>query len=121
MKLSIAELQKVGAFCGEPVEREITWAQGEEEFTATVYVRRMSYKTTVSDLQNSKDGSGQVLAGRIASCICDETGAPVFSVADITGDADPQRGPLDNNLTMALLAVIGEVNGLGKQGPKQTE
>ena len=118
MKLSIAELQKINAFCGEPVEKEITWAQGEDEFTATVYVRRMSYKTTVSDLQNSKDGSGQVLAGRIASCICDETGAPVFTVADITGDADPHRGPLNNNLTMALLTVIGEVNGLGKPEPQ---
>jgi len=114
MKLSIAELQKINAFCGEPVEREITWMQGEQEYTATVYVRRMSYKTTVSDLQNAKDGSGAVLAGRIASCICDEKGKAVFTVADITGEADPQRGPLDSHLTMALLTVIGEVNGLGK-------
>ncbi|MCY1358808.1 Phage tail assembly chaperone, TAC [compost metagenome] len=54
------------------------------------------------------------MAGRIAACICDQEGKPVFTPADITGEADPERGPLDGNLTMALLGVIGEVNGLGK-------
>ena len=38
----------------------------------------------------------------------------MFTPDDITGDADPDRGPLDGNLTMALLQVIAEVNGLGK-------
>ena len=113
MQLSIESLKEVGAFTGAPVEREITWNQGEQEFTATVYVRPLSYKSAVSDLQ-AIAGKVDGVAGRIAASICDEAGKPVFTVGDITGEADPARGALDGNLTMALLAVIAEVNQLGK-------
>lgn len=113
MKLSIDSLTKVGAFTGAPVEREITWKQGKDEFTATVYVRPLSFKSAVSDLR-AITGEGDAIAGRIAASICDEKGEPVFTPADITGESDAARGPLNGNLTMALLTVIGEVNGLGK-------
>ncbi|WP_313135550.1 phage tail assembly chaperone family protein, TAC [Stutzerimonas nitrititolerans] len=113
MKLTLDTLKQAGAFTGAPVEREITWKQGEKELTATVYVRPLSYKSAVSDLYGTTGGRDPV-AGRIAACICDETGAPVFTPEDITGDADPERGPLDGSLTVALLSVIGEVAGLGK-------
>jgi hypothetical protein len=43
-----------------------------------------------------------------------EKGEPVFTIGDITGDADPSRGALARDLTMALMRVIGEVNDLGK-------
>lgn len=116
MKLSIASLSQVGAFTGRPVEREITWKIGETEHTATVYVRPLSYQSAIQDLQSiTKKTDG--IAGRIAASICDENGVPVFAAEDITGDADPDRGALDGNLTMALLAVIGEVNGAGKPQP----
>ncbi|WKT59105.1 phage tail assembly chaperone family protein, TAC [Microbulbifer thermotolerans] len=113
MELSIDALQQVGAFTGAPVQRQIRWRQGENEFEATVYVRRLSYKTAVSDLQAAR-GNGDAVAGRIAACIVDAKGKPVFTPEDITGEADPQRGPLDGNLTVALLQAIGEVNNLGK-------
>lgn len=54
------------------------------------------------------------VAGRIAASICDEEGKPVFTPADITGEADPDRGSLDGALTIALLVAIKEVNDLGK-------
>lgn len=114
MKLDIASLQQVGAFTGRPVEREITWKIGSEEYTATVYVRPLSYQSAVQDLK-AITGKTDGIAGRIAISICDENGKPVFTVDDITGDADPDRGALDGNLTLALLTVIGEVNGAGKQ------
>lgn len=113
MNLTINTLKEMGAFTGAPVEKEITWKQGKDELTATVYVRRLSYKTAVSDLQAMKNNTDGV-AGRIAASICDEKGKPIFTPDDITGDADPDRGPLDGNLTMALLSAIGEVNELGK-------
>ncbi|EIP9850977.1 phage tail assembly chaperone family protein, TAC, partial [Escherichia coli] len=59
------------------------------------------------------------VAGRIASSICDENGNPVFTVADITGEADPERGALDGNLTVALLVAIQQVNDLGKTNSAQ--
>lgn len=113
MKLTLETLKQAGAFTGAPVEREIKWRQGEQELTATVYVRPLSYLSAKSDLL-AMGGKGDAVAGRIAASICDEDGVPVFTPADITGEADPDRGPLDGNLTMALMAVIGEVNGLGK-------
>ncbi|SFY16210.1 phage tail assembly chaperone family protein, TAC [Azotobacter vinelandii] len=113
MLLTIDNLKQAGAFTGRPVEREIKWRQGEQELTATVYVRPLSYKSAVSDLL-AMNGRVDGVAGRIAACICDESGKPVFTPDDITGEADPERGPLDGNLTMALLGVIGEVNQTGK-------
>lgn len=111
MQLSINSLKEMGAFTGAPVEKEISWKKGGEEFKATVFVRPLSYISAVSDLTSAHAKSDPV-AGRIAACICDAEGNAVFTPADITGEADPERGPLDGGLTMSLLAVIGEVSGV---------
>lgn len=113
MNLSIESLKQMGAFTGAPMKKEISWKQGDSEHTATVYVRPLSYLSAKSDLI-AMNGKGDAVAGRIAASICDAEGKPVFTPEDITGEADPDRGPLDGNLTMALLQVIGEVNGMGK-------
>lgn len=113
MKLGINELQAAGSFAGAPVEKQITWEQDGQKMTATTYVRKLSYKSALADVRAAGDAADMV-AGRIAACICDEKGNPVFTVEDITGDADPIRGPLNHNLTVALLNVIAEVNSLGK-------
>ncbi|AXA66752.1 phage tail assembly chaperone family protein, TAC [Pseudomonas oryzihabitans] len=113
MNLSIESLKQMGAFTGRPVEKEITWRQGEDDIKATVFVRPISYATAVNDVQA---GAGRIdpIAGRIAACICDADGKPIFTPADITGEADQDRGALDGNLTMALLKAIGEVHMAGK-------
>lgn len=80
---------------------------------ATVYVRPLSYRSAVNDIMTSA-GKIDGVAGRIAACICDAEGRPIFTPADITGEADAERGALDRNLTMALLQVVGEVCNLGK-------
>lgn len=113
MKLSIQTLKEAGAFTGRPVEKTVTWKQNGEELTATVYVRPLGYQAAVSDVL-AVGGKQDGIAGRIAASIVDEEGSPVFTVADITGDADQERGALDGALTMALLGVIAEVNQLGK-------
>ncbi len=113
MQLSINGLKAMGAFTGRPVEREIKWTQDGKELTATVFVRPLGYRTAVNDVL-SATGKVDSYAGRIAASICDEAGQPVFTVDDITGDADPERGALDGGLTVALMMVIAEVNNLGK-------
>lgn len=113
MKLTLESLKEAGAFTGRPVEKEITWKQGDKVLTATVYVRPMGYQTATNDVM-AMGGKIDGVAGRIAASICDEEGKPVFTVADITGDADPERGSLDGQLTIALLVAIQEVNDLGK-------
>lgn len=65
MHLSIDSLKEAGAFTGAPIEKEITWKQGDKELTATVYVRPLSYSTAVSDLL-AMNGKVDGVAGRIA-------------------------------------------------------
>ncbi|MCQ4105155.1 phage tail assembly chaperone family protein, TAC [Erwinia persicina] len=113
MKLTLESLKKAGAFTGRPVEKEITWKQGEEEFSATVFIRPLGYHTATSDVL-AHVGKVDGVAGRIAASVCDESGRPVFTPQDITGEADADRGALDGQLTIALLVAIQEVNDLGK-------
>ncbi|ABI59708.1 conserved hypothetical protein [Nitrosomonas eutropha C91] len=114
MLISIESLKTQGGFSDKPVKRTITWRQSDEEFTGDVYVRPLSYASAVADLRSINDDLDPV-ASRIASSITDEQGKPIFTVQDITGEADPDRGALNGSLTIALLNVIAEVNGLGKQ------
>lgn len=129
MELSLETLQQAKGFSGAPVKRQVTWTNTEgEEFTADVWVRKLSYHTAVSDLRSPINNSDPV-AGRIALSIVNEVGVPVFRPSDITGleedgtpvmtkDADGndiERGALDPALTFALLTLISEVNEMGKR------
>ncbi|MGR3991474.1 phage tail assembly chaperone family protein, TAC [Pseudomonas sp. 1121_17] len=125
MKLNIESLRKAGSFTGRPVEKEISWRQGSDTITATVFVRPLGYQTAVSDVL-AAGGKQDSIAGRIAAAICDEDGNPVFTAMDITHgpidkdelakdpDSTKRMGALDGNLTVALLTAIHEVNNLGK-------
>jgi len=117
--LTLDLLKKAGAFTGAPVKKEIIWNQGETENRADVYVRRLSYHSTVAELL-AFSSRVDAVAARISACICDEKGEPVFTPGDITGDSDPERGPLDGEITISLLKVIAEVNGLGETPPEPT-
>ncbi|MBD8492966.1 phage tail assembly chaperone family protein, TAC [Pseudomonas syringae] len=131
MLLSIDKLKSAGAFTGRPVEKEITWKQGDEEITATIYVRPSGYQTAVSDVL-AAGGHRDNIAGRIAASICTPEGEPVFTVMDITHGPldsdelakDPKStkrlGALDGNLTVALLLAIQDVNDLGKTKSSET-
>ncbi|WP_193090864.1 phage tail assembly chaperone family protein, TAC [Halomonas colorata] len=114
MKLSIEALAAHGGFVSrQAVEKNIKWTHEGQEFTATVNVLPLSYVTAKSDII-ARQIDGDPLAGRIACCIVNDDGTPVFTVADITGEADPERGPLNAPLTNELLRVIGEASSLGK-------
>lgn len=127
MKLTIDALRQVGAFTGGPVRREVEWVQDGELIKAELYVRPMSYQTAVRDI-TSAHGGVDIVAQRIAGCVCHEDGSPVFLVSDITGigaDGNPimidvdgekvERGPINKNLAEALIYLVGEVSGLGKK------
>jgi len=113
MQLTLDNLKKAGAFTGRPIEKEITWKQGDEELTASVFIRPAGYHAATQGIQASA-GKIDGVAGYIAAAVCDEAGNPVFTAKDITGEADPERGALDGALTVALLVAIQEVNELGK-------
>jgi len=122
--LNIKNLRKSGSFVGEPVKKEITLLNGDEEVKADVWVRKLSYHSIVNDLTPSPDR----LAIRIAECICDKDGGPIFRVSDVTGFDDEgqavmvkdekgnkvEQGALSADICNQLLALIQEVNGLGK-------
>jgi len=117
-ELTIDGLIKMGAFTGAPIQKIITWKKGDTEFSAIVHVRLLSYHSTVAELNAFSKEHADAVAGRIAACICDVKGTPIFTPGDITGEADPERGPLDGQLTIALLTVIAEVNRLGGSQPE---
>lgn len=87
------------------------------EYEADVYIRPLSFLTATAEL-DARQSSNNAVAIRIASSVCDEKGNPIFTVGDVTGEADPERGPLSQNLTMALLAAIAKANDLTKK-PKR--
>lgn len=128
--ISVESLKESGAFAGAPVKREVTWESGGGEHTADVYVRKLSYHAAVGDI-HALTSDGDVAASRIAACIVDESGNPVFEISDITGvnddgtpvldDDGQERGGMVSSLVMALLTVIGEVNRLGKTGPETSD
>lgn len=117
MELTRDSLNTLGAFVGAPVRKEITWDNGEEQITSVVYIKRISYSSAMAEMM-AMHGQKDATAVRIASSVCDKDGQPIFTVEDITGEADPQRGPLSGDLSVALLAAIAEVNGLGKSPAK---
>src|SRR5690625_982515 len=117
--LTLDSLTQMGAFTGAPVEKRITWEMGGEEFSATVSVRPSSYSTVTAELAAVRAGK-DTHAAHHASSIGDAEGKEVFTADDITGHADPERGPLHGNLAFALMVANGEVNGLGKsKAPKR--
>jgi uncharacterized protein (UPF0254 family) len=123
MELNLSTISEAGCFTGAPVEKEIKWKQDGKELTATTYVRKLSYRSAVSDAIGF---GGDIAAGRISACICDKNGDPVFTVEDITGNvtiskndspeekerkkAIKERGPISHDLTVSLLNAIAEVN-----------
>lgn len=120
MKLSIESLAAHGGFVSNRAEeKEINWTHEGQKFSGTVNVLPLSYVTVKIDLI-ARQIQGDALAGRIASCIVDDDGNPVFTVADVIGTADPKRGPLSDGLTNELMRVIGEVSGLGKPQANST-
>lgn len=119
-KAALLESQSFVAALPEP--KDITWTtyneHGEEcqQGPYTVYVRQRSYSTATAEMRAIYEGdqsdAGLAVAARIAACIVDEQGRPLFTMADIIGN--DEHGPINDSLTSALLAAIGEVNGHGQ-------
>ncbi|MGQ7253980.1 phage tail assembly chaperone family protein, TAC [Vreelandella titanicae] len=121
MNLTLENLAANGGFVSrKAVPEAIKWTHEGQEFTATVYVLPLSYATAKSDIVATQLKSDPI-AARIAHCIVDEEGKPLFTVADVVGEADPERGPLSNSLTHELLRVIGKVSKLGKPQASSTK
>lgn len=127
MSLDLQSLYKQGGFAGAPVRREVTFTVDGEEVTGTVWVRKLSYQSAVGDIK-AMQSDGEVAAARIANCIVDEQGNPLYSKHDITGvydDGSPvmddkgnPRGGFVDSLVHALWMAIAEVNDMGKAKPE---
>lgn len=130
MELTTESIQKIGGFTGGPVKREVEWEQDGETLKADVWIRPLSYHTTMADAKALKNGE-DLFAYRLSQSVCHKDGTPVFRICDITGinedgtplmtkDADGnkvERGPLRKSLSDALIALVNEVSGLGKTKP----
>lgn len=121
--LSIKDLTEQGGFVGSPVKRTVSWKSFDgEEVSADVYVRKLNFYSAVQEIQAFSDDDGNSIASRIAGCICDEYGKNIFTPEIISGTGQfTGQGPLCGSLTIALLAVIGEVNKLGEAKPENSQ
>jgi hypothetical protein len=113
MDLSIASLKAAGAFIAPPVRKEVTWHANGKVQTATVHVLQESF-ISLTQRWDAQDRGGDLAAQRIASCITDKNGVPVFTVDDIVGGPETDHGPLCAELAIVLLAAIGEVNKISE-------
>jgi len=120
--MNLKDLVAQGAFvsASEPTaKRTIEWHNTEgAEQSADVWVRKASYHTITNTWKAAADNQ-EHLAARIATMVCTEDGAPIFTVGDVLGTADPSRGPICDTLFLALLNVVNEVNGLNPSTPKK--
>lgn len=104
---------------GAPVQQTVEWSVDGETYEIDVYVRRFSYATAIADMESLRDGDSTT-AKRITTSIVDEHGEPIFSVGDITGDADAARGAMSQDMVMALLGAIYRANDMGKSSGQTT-
>lgn len=124
-QLTLQSLKASGSFVNDPhVKREISWTNTEgETISADVWVRKASYHTVTASWRAAAEQQ-DFLAARISSLICDEEGAPVFTVGDLLGTANKENGPICGELFNSLLNVIQEVNGVAadpkKKKPQKT-
>lgn len=122
MTLNLKDLVAAGAFvsAAEPfVKRDIEWHNTEGELQkAEIHVRLASYHT-ITNTWKAAEGNQEHLAARIATMVCDENGAPVFTTADVLGTADPSRGPICDTLFIALISAVNEAQSV-KKIPQKT-
>lgn len=120
--MNLKDLVAQGAFVSatEPhVKRTIEWHNTEgDEQSADIWVRKASYHT-ITNTWKAAEGNQEHLAARIATMVCDEDGAPIFTVGDVLGTADPSRGPICDTLFLSLIGAVNEVNGLNPSAPKK--
>lgn len=117
IKLEAGQLLNADNYIGPPVKKTIKWQRDGESFEADVFVRKLSYRNAVDDMAAME--LDDRLARRVALCICDETGQPIMTAADVTGTADPSRGPMCRELFIALVNVVGEVNEFSVKTKRQ--
>jgi hypothetical protein len=109
MDLNIASLKAAGAFISAPQKKEVSWHANGKPQKANVYVLQESF-ISLTQRWDAQDRGGDLAAQRIASCITDKDGVPVFTVEDVVGGPETGHGPLCAELAIVLLAAIGEVN-----------
>lgn len=115
-QLTLKSLTESGSFAGPPVKREIEWVNPEgEKFTADIWVRMASYHT-ITHTWKAAEGSQEHLAARIATMVCDEEGAPVFTLQDIIGTE--HRGAICDTLFLALITAVNEAQTAKSKPPK---
>lgn len=107
--MKLAELLAAGAFVPrEPVAREIKWKMGDNEFTATVFIKCMSVgdQERVVDRFDRKGGGGSLRykAATISALVgFGDSGEEQMTVE--------QADSLHINLADALMEAIADVNG----------
>ena len=105
-----------GAFVGLPELKTVKYSKDGNDFEFDVYIRKLSYQSAVNDGKSLSKNPDALVAGRIAACVVDVAGKPVFeSVDQVMGLGKyASAGPLNEDLSFALYTAVKEVNYPGK-------
>jgi hypothetical protein len=104
------------AFVGAPIVKTVKFVLNGEPSEFTVRVRKLSYQSAINDGRAYSENPDAFVAGRIAGCVMDHDGKPLFaSVDQIMGLGEyVEQGALCDSLTYALFQAVCEVNPTGK-------
>lgn len=110
------------AFVGAPVLKTVKFKLDGVDHEMTVRVRKLSYQSAINDGRAFSKNPDAFVAGRIAACVLDEEGTPLFaSIDQVMGTGSyVEQGALCDSLTCALFDLVLEVNPTGKSILPQT-
>lgn len=117
--LTLDAVKKSGGFAPKGLTKKTITIKddNDEDVSFDVYVKHLSYASVINARGADGEDRADAVARNISDAIRDEEGGRIFTPGDITGESDPERGPISSELTIALLSAIGEVSA-GKKKAK---
>lgn len=115
-KISLTDLLNGSAYTGAPELVSVPVNLDGTDMMVDVYVRKLSYLSVINDGKAFKDNPDLFVAGRIAACVVDKDGNPMFeSVEQIQGLGKyAMKGGLKPEFVYALFNATTQVNPMGK-------
>lgn len=108
-------LQEIAAIKPEKKTIKLIDQQGDEH-AVDIYLKPLSFQLSLrSQNKDDEDGLADVIAERVAFCVCDEKGESIFKKDQIKGTAE---NSIRSDIAMALMSAVSEFNGFDE---KKTE
>lgn len=90
-------------------------AEGKEH-NVDVYMKPLPFHLTLREQnKEDEDGMADLVAARVAHCICDEDGNPIFTKEQVKGTAEKS---ISAEMAITLTNLVSEFNGMSEKKGK---